>query len=91
MSIVGILIAVFCACVGTTLVIYSYKSAGKVAMGYGSIGMFSMILNIIGVICGVTSLGERDIYISAAIAAIVLNGVMILSWLILIILSVFAA
>ena len=91
MSIIGILIGVFCASVAATLVIYSYNNAGTVAVSYGSIGMFSMILNIIGVICGTISLGERDIYRSAAIAAIALNGIMILAWLILIVLSAFAA
>lgn len=90
MSIFGILIGVLCASVGTTLVIYSYHNAGTVGIGYGGIGMFSMLLNIIGVICGTVSLGERDIYRSAAIVAIVINGIMILSWLILIILSIFA-
>ena len=90
LSIFGILLGVFCVCVDTTLVIYSYNNAGSVAVSFGSTGMFAMILNIIGCICGVISLQERDIYISPAIAAIVINGICILSWLILIILSALA-
>ena len=88
MSILGIMIAVFCACVVTTMIIYSYNVAGKVEIGYGGIGMFALILNIIGVICGVVSLGERDVYISAAIVAIVLNGIEIFGWLTLMIISI---
>ncbi|MBR6160109.1 MAG: hypothetical protein IKQ40_07375 [Lachnospiraceae bacterium] len=90
MSIIGILIGVVCAAVGTALVIYSYNNAGSVAVSYGSIGMFSVILSITGLICGTVSLGERDIYRSAAIAAIALNGFLILSWLVLIVLSFIA-
>ena len=90
MSIFGIFLGVLCAFVGAMLVIYSYKNAGSVAVNYGSTGLFAMILNIIGCICGVISLQERDIYITPAIVAIVINGISILSWLFLIIMSVLA-
>ena len=90
MSILGIMLAVFCACVVATMIVYSYNSAGTIDIGFGGIGMFALILNIIGVLCGVISLGERDIYISAAIVTIVLNGIEILGWLALMIISIIA-
>ena len=91
MSIAGILIGIICAIIGVTLVIYSYKNAGNVGINYGSIGIFSLLLSIIGAIFGTVSLGERDIYRSAAIGAIALNGFIILAWLILIVLAILAA
>ena len=90
MSITGILIAVFCACVVITAVMHSYSMAGNVGKGFGGVGLFSALLNLIGVICGIVSLGERDIYITPAIVAIALNGLMILGWLVLIIISFIA-
>ena len=89
MSIIGILIGVFCICVAVTLIVNSYNNAGNVSRSFGAIGMFSALLNIVGLFCGTTSLNERDIYISAAIVAISLNGIMLLAWVLMIILSIF--
>ena len=33
MSIIGIMLAVFCACVVTTMIVYSYNTAGSVEIG----------------------------------------------------------
>ncbi len=90
MSIMGIMIAVLCAlCVGA-MIFVSYRNAGKVDIGFGGVGLFSVFLNVIGIVCAVISLGERDVYISPGIAAIVLNAAMILAWIAVIILSLVA-
>ncbi len=90
MSIVGILIGVVCALSVGAMVVSSYRNAGKVDIGFGGVGLFSAFLNVIGIACGIVSLGERDIYIAPGIAAIVINGVMILAWIAIIILSMIA-
>ena len=90
MSIVGILIAVLGICVGVTMVVHSYYSAGNVDVGFGGVGLFSALLSVTGILCGVTSLRERDIYITPAIVAIVLNGLLILGWLVMIVISILA-
>ena len=87
MSITGILIGVFCAASISTSIIHSYYSAGNIDAGFGGIGLFSMLLNVIGIFCGIVSLRERDIYITPAIVAIVLNGIMVAFWIIMIIIS----
>lgn len=87
MSITGILLGVLCAGAISTSIVHSYYSAGNIGAGFGGVGMFSMLLNVVGIFCGIVSLHERDIYITPAIAAIVLNGIMILFWVIMIILS----
>ncbi len=90
MSIIGIMIGVFCLSVVITAVLFSYRNAGNIDISFGGIGLFSAIMNIVGVLCGVMSLNERDIYISAAIAAIVINGIILAGWLIMILISAFA-
>ncbi len=90
MSIMGILLAVICAISVAAMIVQSYKNAGKVDIGFGGVGLFSVFLNIIGIVCGIVSLQERDVYITPGIVAIALNGVMILGWIAVIILSVVA-
>ena len=87
MSVIGILIGAFGLCVFITLIVGSYKNAGSVPARFGGIGLFAALLDIIGILCGTSSLGERDIYISPAIVAISLNGIMLLAWIIMIIIS----
>ena len=91
MSITGILIGVFCATAISTAIVQSYYKAGNIDVGFGGIGLFSTLLNVIGIFCGIVSLRERDIYITPAIVAIALNGIMVLFWIIMIILSLFGA
>ena len=90
MSITGILIGVLCAAAVSTSVVHSYYNAGNIDAGFGGIGMFSMLLNVVGIFCGLASLGERDIYITPAVVAIAINGVMVLGWIIMIMISLFA-
>ncbi len=90
MSILGIVLAVLCLCVVITSVIHSYNNVGNIGAGFGTIGLMSLILNIIGILCGVVSLNERDIYITPSIVAIVLNSLMVVSWLVMIIISALA-
>lgn len=87
MSIAGILIGLFCICVAVTLIINSYNNAGNVGRSFGGVGLFAALLNIIGILCGISSLSERDIYISASIVAICINSIMLLAWILMIIVS----
>ncbi len=89
MSIMGIVIAAVTIGCGAGMVMESYKQAGTVSVGFGGVGLFSAFLNIIGILCGVISLGERDIYIYPAIVAISANGLILLSWIVLILISIF--
>ncbi len=90
MSIMGIVLGVFCLGVVITSVLHSYNNAGSVGAGFGLIGLMSLILNIIGIICGVTGLHERDVYITPAVVAIVINSIVVLWWLIMILISAIA-
>ena len=87
MSIIGILLGVICAFAVTTVVFVSYKQAGKVDRGFGGVGLFSVFLNVIGIVCGLISIRERDVYISPGIVAIALNGAMILGWIAILIIA----
>ena len=88
MSIMGILLGILCVGVVITMIVHSYNNAGAVEDGFGAIGLFSVITNIIGILCGLASLNERDIYITPAVVAIVINAVTILAWIVMIVLAV---
>ncbi|MBO4889682.1 MAG: hypothetical protein J5574_01710 [Lachnospiraceae bacterium] len=90
MSIMGIMIGVICAIAVTAVIFASYRSAGSVDRGFGGVGLFSVFLNIIGIVCGIISIRERDVYISPGIVAISLNGAMILGWIVIMMLGGFA-
>lgn len=87
MSIMGIVLGVINVFFGAAMVIQSYRNEGRVGAGYGSAGLFSVFLSVIGIICGVRSLGERDTYIAPAVVAIAVNGAAILWWIIMIVIS----
>jgi hypothetical protein len=90
MSIMGIMLAVICALCVAAMIFISYQNAGAVDIGFGGVGLFSVFLNVIGIACAIISLGERDVYISPGIVAIVLNAAMILAWIAIIIMSMVA-
>lgn len=90
MSIMGIMLAVICAVCVSAMIFISFQNAGKVDIGFGGVGLFSVFLNVIGIVCAIISLGERDVYITPGIVAIVLNGAMILGWIAVIIMSMVA-
>ena len=83
----GTAVGVFCWMVGITLVIGAFHRGGKVGVNLGAIGLFTVILNVLGLVSGIIGLRERDIKIVPPIVAIVLNGLMLLSWLVLIVLA----
>ena len=56
--------------------------------GIGTIGLFAALSNVIGIICGVTSMNERDIHKWVPIAAGFINTVTLIIWIFLVILGV---
>lgn len=87
MSIAGIVIGVACLSIVSFLIMLAYKNAGKIDTGVGGVGLFSAFLNIIGIVCGLYGLSERDVYIAPSVAAITINGATILGWVVLMILA----
>ena len=91
MSILGTTIGVLCLGIAVLMLVFSYKNEGTVEAGLGGVGLFSAFLSVIGILCGVTSLQERDTYIAPAVVAIAVNGVLVAWWVIMIIIAVIAA
>ena len=87
MCVMGIVLGVINVFFGAAMLFQSYRNEGRVGAGYGSAGLFSAFLCVIGIICGIRSLGERDTYIAPAVAAIAVNGAVILWWIIMIVIS----
>ncbi len=86
-GILGGVIAIISACVMCFCVYSSFLRQGTGDEKLGSIGMFAAILNIIGVICGLTSVNERDIHKWVPIAAGLLNSLMLVVWVLLVIIG----
>lgn len=87
MSIMGIVLGIISVIFGAAMVFQSYRNEGNVDAGFGSTGLFSALLGVIGIVCGIKSLGERDTYIAPAIAAIAINGLMILCYAVMIVIA----
>ena len=81
----GIALATIVIC--TLMLISSFNKAGDVTGSYGGIGLSCALLNIVGIIAGITGLKERDAFITVPIIGISLNGLMTLGWIITIIIS----
>lgn len=65
--------------------IYSaYANAGKSSASIASLALFSLVLDFIGVIAGITSLSERDIHKWVPIVSIVSNSIMLALWVTLV-------
>ena len=83
----GVVIGVFCWMVAITLIIGAFHRQGDVSINRGAVGLFTMVLNVIGVVSGIVSIGERDVLITPPIVAMALNGLMILAWIVVLIIS----
>lgn len=70
-----------------TLVIATANAQGSATKEFGFIGLMLFLLNIIGGIAGLKSVRERDSFITMPIIGLVCNGVMILVWALLLVLS----
>lgn len=86
-GILGLVTGVLSVIALIVTVVYSYGQAGNVSAKYGSLAMFTAILNITGVISGIIGVRERDVYIVSPIIAIVLNSLMLAFWVLIIILA----
>ncbi len=86
-SMIGLALAAICIISNGAMTFISYKNAGKVDIGFGGVGLFSVLLNVIGIIFGSLSLKERDVYITPGIVAIVINAAMIAGWIVIKVLS----
>lgn len=62
---------------------YTNKGASNVAMG--SVSLFALILNIVGIVAGTTALAERDIHKWVPIASIIFNSIVLVVWVMLLI------
>ena len=80
----GVFIGVFCWAAAIILVTEAFKAEGVVSLSRGAAGFFSIILSIIGAICGLGSMREKDVFIMPAIAAMILNGVLMAAWIVFI-------
>lgn len=92
-SFQGVLGAFIACLTFASLIFVTYESffyRGKATEKLGSVGMFSAILNVIGIVCGLTALNERDIYRWLPIADMIVNVVVLIIWVMYVLLGMSA-
>lgn len=70
------------------LVFASSFSGGNGGIGYGYMGIGLAILSIVGFVLGAKGFKEKDIYYTAPISGLILNGVLFLTFLVLYLIGV---
>lgn len=89
-SFLGVLGAIIAVITVSSLIFLTYLcfiQRGKIAMNLGGVGLFACLANVIGVICGLLALNERDIHRWLPIADMVVNGIIIVVWVLYVILG----
>lgn len=86
-GIMGLVIAAITITATITIVINAFNLSGKAPVKYGIIGMISAVLNVIGIFSGIDGVNEKDAYITPPIVAIVVNGIMVVLWVVVLILA----
>lgn len=88
-GIMSALLGVITAFLVVAMIMNSYSQGGDIPINLGGVGLFSVILNIIGVIYGRLGLNERDAHRTPPIFGIILNLAIIVMWVGIIVVSYF--
>lgn len=84
-GILGGVIAVI-SIVSLSFCIYSsFINKGRSNENFGILGMFTALSNIVGIVCGISAVNERDIHKWVPIAAGLINSVVLVIWIFLVI------
>lgn len=83
-GVLGIVIGVISAIVMSFSIFLAYTNKGASNVAMGSVSLFALILNVVGIVAGTTALAERDIHKWVPIASILFNSVILAAWVILI-------
>jgi len=84
LGILGFVLAIISLVTVLGDVYFSYINRGNIPGNYGAVSFFAAIANVLGVICGVSALSERDIHRWLPITAIVSNFAILAVWVFLI-------
>ena len=87
LSVLGAVIAVitFMTLASSTYICFYYR--GKASINIGGACFFACLSNIIGVICGCLALNERDIHRWLPIVDAIVNGCMLVIWILYVIIG----
>lgn len=84
-GVLGIVIGVITAIVMSFGIFLAYSNKGASNVAMGSVSLFALILNVVGIVAGTTALAERDIHKWVPIASIIFNSIVLVVWAILLI------
>lgn len=84
-GVLGIVIGVISAIVMSFSIFLAYTNKGASNVAMGSVSLFALILNVVGIVAGTTALAERDIHKWVPIASIIFNSIVLVVWVMLLI------
>ena len=84
-GILSILLAIASLTTLIASVIVSFLNRGDTPARLGSAGMFAVLANVLGLVAGVISSRERDIYTWVPKAAVIMNAAFIFFWIFLVV------
>ena len=83
-GVMGCVMCVISIVVMIVSIYFAFINRGQSSVSTGSLAFFSVILNFLGAIAGVTALGERDIHKWVPITSIVANLIILAVWILLV-------
>ena len=69
-------------------VIVSFAGRGETALRLGAVGMFAAVADVVGIVAGFISLGERDIFLWLPRTALIINACALALWITLVVMGV---
>lgn len=84
-GIMGCIVGVISVIVMSFGIFLAYVNKGVSNAAMGSVSLFALILNAVGIVAGTTALAERDIHKWVPVASIIFNTLVLAAWVILLI------
>ena len=86
-GVMGVVVCVISILVMTGGIYMAFINKGKSNVTMGAEGLFAMILDLLGIISGITALSERDIHRWVPILSIIANMIVLAVWIALVMLG----
>ena len=83
-GVMGCIMCVISIVVMVVSIYLAFVNRGQSTVNNGSLAFFSVILDFLGVIAGITALSERDIHKWVPITSIVANLIILAVWILLV-------
>ena len=84
-GIVGVIVGIISYISLAGSIYLTFLNRGSASENLGGVGLFAAMADVIGILCGLVSIRERDIHKWVPIAAVIGNSIALSLWIILVI------